>query len=229
VRRIKNHQILQPEACTISKRTASGRIQNNKHNKQDTQKQWSSKRTLPNNAMVFNLLEFNKWFKYYWWLQKKEPIWLGKQRGKITVPPVKVQWSEPTTPEGYNRMNLLDYPEIPPLNRNCHEDNIYQTNLAEYYCMGPRQTYLELYFRVYHSISNRIIRKIARRGLRDVNNDKYEEANIVEKITSNLPSGLLVDGDGMRKIANELVERRKTRRLDEEAQLQKEMELLELS
>jgi hypothetical protein len=65
VRRIKNHQILQPEACTISRRTTSGKIQKNKHNKQDTQKQWSSNRTLPNNAMVFNLLEFNKQFKYY--------------------------------------------------------------------------------------------------------------------------------------------------------------------
>jgi hypothetical protein len=142
---------------------------------------------------------------------------------------VKVQWPEPTTPEGCNRINPLDYPEFSPLNRNCHEDNIHQTILAEYDCMWLRQTYLELYFRVYHSISNRIIQKIARKGLKDVNKDKYDKANIVEKITSYLPSGLPVDEDGMQKIANALVERRKTRRLDEEAQLQKEMELIESS
>jgi hypothetical protein len=154
---------------------------------------------------------------------------LGKRWEKITLPPVKVQRNEPTTPEGCNRTNGMDYPEFPPLNCNCHEDNIHQTILAEYDCMWPRKTYLELYFRVYHSISSRIIQKIARKGLKDANNDKYDEANIVEKITSYLPSGLPVDRNGMRKIANGLVEIRKKRRLDEEAQLQKEKELMEIS
>jgi hypothetical protein len=138
---------------------------------------------------------------------------------------VNRQWPEATTPKGCNTMNPRDYPEFPPLNRNCREDNIHQTIhqtiLAEYDSIWPRQTYLEWIIRVYHSISNRIIRKIARKGLRDMNNDKYNEANIVEKITSYLPSGLPVDRDGMRKIANKLVEGRKTRRPDEEAQLQK--------
>jgi hypothetical protein len=53
-------------------------------------------------------------------------------------------------------------------------------------------------------------------------NKKYDEDNIVEKITSYLPSsGVPVDHGGMRKIADGLLEKRKNRRLEEEMKLEK--------
>jgi hypothetical protein len=50
----------------------------------------------------------------------------------------------------------------------------------------------------------------------------------VQTIASYLPSGLPVDTDGMRKMAKEQLVRRAEKRLEEEAQLQKEKNLMEL-
>jgi hypothetical protein len=81
--------------------------------------------------------------------------------------------------------------------------------LAEYDYIWPWQKNLELYFRVYDSISNRIIQKITRKGLEDANNKPYDEENIVQTIRTYLPSGLPVDADGFLKMANILRETRK--------------------
>jgi hypothetical protein len=59
-------------------------------------------------------------------------------------------------------------------------------------------------------MSNWIIRKIARKGLKDVNNEKYKKKNMVDTITSYLPSSLPVDSV----------------RIEEEARLQKKMDLI---
>ena len=69
-------------------------------------------------------------------------------------------------------------------------------------------------------ISNRIILKITRKGLEDVKNKKYDEKNIVQTITSYLPSGLPVDKNGFLQMAKTLRERRKKEYLEEEAQKQ---------
>jgi hypothetical protein len=127
------------------------------------------------------------------------------------------------------RINKQDYLTRPPLNRKCHQGNIHQTILAEYDTWRPYDTNLELYFRLYHSISNRIILKITRKGLEEAKNEKYDEKNIVQTITSYLPSGLPVDADGMSKMAKERLVRRAKKRWEEEAQLQKEKDLMELS
>ena len=74
-----------------------------------------------------------------------------------------------------------------------------------------------LSFRVYHLISNRIILKITRKGLEDVKNKKYDEKNIVQRITSYLQSGLPVDKIGFLKMAKTLRETRKKEYLEEEA------------
>jgi hypothetical protein len=107
------------------------------------------------------------------------------------------------------RINLQDYPPQPPLNHKCHEGNILETILAEYDTLWPRRTHLELYFRVYYSISNRIMVKITRKGIEDVNNQAYNEENVAQAIASYLPSGLPVDEDVMKNMAKELLERRK--------------------
>jgi hypothetical protein len=149
---------------------------------------------------------------------------LGKLRG-TTRADSHVAGPDASTPaDGMEIMDPQDYPEIPPLNRKCHEDNIHQTILAALYIMWVREEYLDLYFRVYQSISNRFIQKIARKGLKDANNNKYDEENIVQTSTSYLPSGLPVDRDGMQKLADGLVERRRRRRKEEEAH-NKAMEL----
>jgi hypothetical protein len=51
----------------------------------------------------------------------------------------------------------------------------------------------------------------------------------VQTITSYLPSGLPVDADGMSKMAKERLVRRAKKRWEEEVQLQKEKNLMELS
>jgi hypothetical protein len=163
--------------------------------------------------MAFDLLEFQKRFKYYWWLgrswedRNKRPSW-----GRETIEP----WPWPTLRVPHE----LPYPQRPPLNRKCHEGNIHQTILAEYDTIRPDSNYLELYFQVYHSISNRIILKITRKGLEDAKNKKYDEKNIVQTITTYLPSGLPVDKNGFLQMAKTLRERRKKEYLEEEAQKQ---------
>lgn len=139
------------------------------------------------------------------------------------------QWPRSTPPDGEEIMDPRDYEEDPPLNRKCNEDNIHETILAECASMWANKKHLELYFRVYKSISNRIIRKIARKGLDDANNATYDEKNIVERITNYLPSGLPVDRYGMQQISNRIVEKRKIKRIDEEARLATEKEQMELS
>jgi hypothetical protein len=126
-------------------------------------------------------------------------------------------------------INPKDYPTQPPLNRKCHEGNIHQTILVEYDTLWPDGDCLELYFRVYHSISNRILRKIIRKGLEEAKKKQYEEENIVQTIASYLPSGLPVGADGMKTMAKELVDRRWKKRLEEEAELQKDKDMMELS
>ena len=169
-------------------------------------------------TMVFNLLEFNNRFKYYWWLVHTRTSW--GENG----------W--PRTNTALYRWPALDrqnYPDHPPLNRQCSEDNIQQTIVAEYDTMWARGDYLELYFRVYHSITKRIIQKIVRKGLVDANHEKYDDENIVDTLTSFLPSGLPVDTIGMQQIAKRLHERRKNKRISKEAKLQKEKERMELT
>jgi hypothetical protein len=153
--------------------------------------------------MVFNLLEFNNQFKYYWWLDNRRPsrYWnlsWGEDKQPRTTPAWR--WPTSTPPEGVEIMDPRDYPEHTPLNRQCNEDNIHQTMVAEYDTMWARREYLKLHFRVYQSITKRIIGKIVRKGLEDANNEKYDEENIVETITSFLPSGVPVDSDGMQEI-----------------------------
>jgi hypothetical protein len=125
-------------------------------------------------------------------------------------------------------INLQDYPPHPPLNRKCHQGNILETILAEYDTLWPRRTHLELYFRVYHSISNRIMVKITRKCIEDANNEAYNKEDVAQAIASYLPSGLPVEEDVMKNMAKELLERRKKKRLEDEAQLQKEKDLMEL-
>ena len=134
-------------------------------------------------TMAFDLLEFQKRFKYYWWLgsweERKRPSW-----GRETIEPCP--WPILRVP------HELPYPQRPPMNRKCHEGNIHQTILAEYDTSWPALNYLELYFRVYHSILNRTILKITRKGLEDAKNKKYDEKNIVQTITRYLPAVLPV-------------------------------------
>ena len=185
--------------------------------------------------MVFDLLEFNKKKYYYGWLVTRRPSW-DDNRGMPTWIAENrwPTWSEKREPvialciHGV-KINKQDYLTRPPLNRKCHEGNIHQTILAEYDTWCPFDTYLELYFRLYHSISKRIILKITRKGLEDAKNKKYHEKNISQTIMSYLPSGLPVDADGMSKMAKERLVRRAQKRWEEQAQLQKEKDLMELS
>jgi hypothetical protein len=188
--------------------------------------------------MELNLLEFNRYFRYYWWLVKRMPRW--EERSRTQTWGMENRW--PTRSEMWQqrwqptieifcdgeRINLQDYPSHPLLNRKCHEGYILETILAEYDTLWPRRTHLELYFRVYHSITNRIIVKITGKGLEDTNNEAYVEENVAQAIASYLPSGLPVDKDVMKNMAKKLLERRKKKRLEGEAQLQKEKDLMEL-
>ena len=171
--------------------------------------------------MEFNLLEFNRNFHYYWWLVKRRPRWAERSRRWPTSSEI---WHPPI--EMFRDGGTI-YPKD-ALNRKCHEGNIHQTIVAEYDTIWPDAKYLELYFRVYHSISNRIIRKITRKGLEDANNEAYDEENIAQTIASYLPSGLPVDDDGMQNLAKELLDKRKKKRLEEEEQVQKEKNLMDL-
>ena len=194
-------------------------------------------------TMVFDLLEFNKRYKYYWWLENRSPSW-GRRSGEvvswggivITSPMWGIDensWKErlPTTtpPEETEEFDYLDYQENPPLNRKCNEENIQETILAEFVSWGRNEEHLELYFRVYNSISSRIIRKIARKGLDDANKATYDENDIVKRIRSYLPSGLPVDWDGMQEISERILKKIKKKRIEEEARLQKQKEQMELS
>ncbi len=174
-------------------------------------------------TMVFNLLDFNKQFSYYWWLKPRNIGW-GKDKKTRT------RWPTSMTPqEEAQIMDPRDYPEYPPLNRHCSEENINQTIIAELDIFWSRRKYLQLYFRVYQSVTNRIIRKIVRKGLVDANNTTYDEENIVITLLSFLPSGLPIDEDGMQLIANKLHERRKKKRISDEAKVEKEKERMELT
>jgi hypothetical protein len=177
--------------------------------------------------MVFNLLEFNNRFKYYWWLVHTRTSW-GENWGARRTTALN-RWPASTPREGVEILDERDFPDQPPLNRQCSEDNIQQTIVAEYDTWWARGDYLELYFRVYHSITKRIIQKIVRKGLVDANHEKYDDENIVDTLTSFLPSGLPVDTIGMQQIAKRLHERRKNKRISEEAKLQKEKERMELT
>jgi hypothetical protein len=64
---------------------------------------------------------------------------------------------------------------------------------------------------------NWIILKITRKGLEDAKNKKYDEKNIMQTITSYLPSGLPIDKNGFLKVAKTLRETRKKENLEEEA------------
>jgi hypothetical protein len=183
--------------------------------------------------MEFDLLEFNRKFHYYWWLVPRRPTWKEMNRrpawGMERGWPTRSEWPRWQPPDDVVVINPKDYPTEPPsLNRKCNEGNIHQTILAEYDSIWPDATHCDLYFQIYHSISNRIILKITRNGLKDANHKAYDEANIAQIIASYLPSGLPVDADGMRNMAEELLERRKKKRLEEEEQLQKEKNLMEL-
>ena len=109
--------------------------------------------------MVFNLLEFNKRFRYYWWLtvNENQRSWGGNQRswGGPADEIIPWQWPRAEPPEGIVIVDPKDYPKFPPLNRNCDKINIHETILAEYDSVWPREEYLEQYFQVYHSISNK--------------------------------------------------------------------------
>jgi hypothetical protein len=184
-------------------------------------------------TMVFNLLDFNKQFSYYWWLNTSRPsrywkIGWGEDKQTRTTT-AKSRWPSSTPPEGVEIMDPRDYPEYPPLNRHCSEENIHQTIIAEYDTAWPRFDYVELYFRVYQSVTNRIIRKIVRKGLVDANNATYDEENIVNTLISFLPSGLPIDEDGMQLISNKLHESRKKKRISDEAKVEKEKERMELT
>jgi hypothetical protein len=219
--------------------------------------------------MVFNLLEFNKRFRYYWWLtvNENQRSWGGNQRswGGPADEIMPWQWLRAEPPEGIVIVDPKDYPKFPPLNRNCDKINIHETILAEYDSVWPREEYLEQYFQVYHSISNQIIRELVKQGLKkakeaskkddtEPDNTKQDEAEpddteqddaqpdeteqdeaetdetiYVMMIKSFLPSGLPVDRDGMQKLANTLLETRKKKRIEEEARLEKEKDLMELS
>jgi hypothetical protein len=138
-------------------------------------------------------------------------------------------WQHPNERVRYgDRINWKDWPTQPRLNRKCHEGNILQTIVAEYDTVWPEEEYLELYYQVYRSISNRIILKITRKGLEDANNKAYDEGIIAQTIASYLPSGLPIDKEGMKKMAEELFQSRKMKRLDKEIQLQRETNLMEL-
>jgi hypothetical protein len=185
--------------------------------------------------MEFNLLEFNRYYRYYWWLVKRMPKW--DNRGRMPTwgsmenrwPTRMELWQPPNEMFRYGeRINPQDFPKQPPLNRRCDEGNIHQTILAEYDTIWPDEEHFKLYFRVYHSISNRIIRKITRKGFEDANNEAYDEENIAQTIASYLPSGLPVDKEGMKYMAEELLERRRKNRLEAEEQLQLEKNLMEL-
>jgi hypothetical protein len=182
--------------------------------------------------MVLTLLEFNRYYHFYSWLVERKPRWWERNRRPIWGQAVTgwEMWQPPITIHRDGVViNPKDYPTQPPLNRKCHEGNIHPTILVEYDTLWPDGDYLELYFRVYHSISNRILQKIIRKGLEEAKNKLYEEENIVQAIASYLPSGLPVDADGMKTMANELVDRRWKKRLEEEAELQKEKDVIELS
>jgi hypothetical protein len=120
-----------------------------------------------------------------------------------------------TPPDGLEILDYRDYQNNPPLNRKCNEENIQETILAEFVYWWANEEHLELYFRVYNSILNRIIQQIARKGLDDANNVSYDEKNIVERITSYLPSGLPVDRDGMQQISKIILEKIKNKRIEE--------------
>jgi hypothetical protein len=121
--------------------------------------------------MVFNLLEFNKRFRYYWWLtvNENQRSWGGNQRswGGPADEIIPWQWPRAEPPEGIVIVDPKDYPKFPPLNRNCDKINIHETILAEYDSVWPREEYLEQYFQVYHSISNQIIRELVKQGSSD--------------------------------------------------------------
>ncbi len=158
--------------------------------------------------MVFSLVDFNTQFRYYWWLLPSLEESL-RRRTELAN-----QRLSSTQPDGVEILNPLDFPapDRPPLNRKCNEKNIHLTILSEYDNIWPRHDYLELYFRVYQSICNRLIRMIARTG-----NETHYPDHIVNMITSYLPSSLLVDSDGFRSLANVLLEKRRKQRREEKA------------
>jgi hypothetical protein len=142
--------------------------------------------------MVFNLLAFNKRYGYYWWLLRPISGTWGKQReiqwGDKEDPMKERCWPLLTPPDEVKKIDPRDYPNgFPRLKRNCNEDNIHQIILTECETMWPRDTHLKLYFRVYQSIANHIVLRIARKGLQNAGNEKYDEENIVEKVKSYLP------------------------------------------
>ena len=182
--------------------------------------------------MEFDLLEFNREFHYYWWLVKRRPPWEERSRrpvwGEARGWPSTEVVPWPRSGHVGEVINPKDYPTPPSLNRKCNEGNIYQTILAEYDSIWPNATHCELYFQIYNSISNRIILKITRNGLKDANKQSYTEVDIAQTITSYLPSGLPVDADGMKNMAEELRKNRKKKRLEEEELVQKEKNMMEL-
>ena len=73
-----------------------------------------------------------------------------------------------------------------------------------------------MYYRVYCSISNRIILKITRKRLEDANREAYNEGIITQTIASYLPLSLPIDKEAMREMAEELYQSRKRKRLGED-------------
>jgi hypothetical protein len=160
-------------------------------------------------------------------LVKRGPTWEER-------PTRRPAWGE-TTPYrpmifygGRVVINPNDYPSRPPLNRECHEGNIHQTILAEYDTVWPHGKYLDLYWRVYHSISNRIILKIIRKCLQDAKNEQYDEQYLVQTISSYLPSGLPFDEDDMNKMAKDLLDTRTKKSKEERLKIQLEYHLRDL-
>ena len=176
-------------------------------------------------TMVFSWPAFNAKYRYYWWLPPTQDAWAWMIR-------VETPWPRTPQPAGCTVMDERDYPNNnPPLNRNCRE-NIFQTIVGEYDTMWARREHLHLYFRVYASMSNRLMTRIVQKGLASIQYIGYNPAIVVDLITAFLPSEpidgydkpfrLPVDSGGFRAIADKLVMRRKQKREVEEATLKSE-------
>ena len=149
-------------------------------------------------TMVFSWPEFNKQYRYYWWLLPTQPDGDWGWRTPDVIP-----WPRAPPPADVEMSDPRDYPnKDPPLNRSCR-DNIHLTILTEYDTIWPLQDHLDLYFRVHASMSKRLIARIVTQGLANIQYKAYHPDIVVKLITSYLPSELPVDDDGFRALAEQ--------------------------
>ena len=184
------------------------------------------------NTMVFNWPDFNKKYRHYWWLLPKQTTWGPKRPDDVS------RWPKSNPPPGCTIMDPRDYPKPePPLNRRC-QDNIHEALVAEYDAFWPKADHLDLYWHVYASMTNRLITRIATKGLDTMAYNAYNPEIVVRLILDYLPSYNMNENDppvhvpmdsaAFLDLAEKRRSSRKQKREAEKAKLQDEKERMEL-